>query len=322
MAGLIVIAGPTASGKSAFALRLAEALGGVVINADSMQLYRELRLLTARPDPADAARVPHRLYGILPADRPASAGLWLELAEDAIGEAVTRGWLPIVVGGTGLYLRALLQGLAPVPAIPEPVRHATRALFERLGAAAFHAELARRDPASGTRLGVNDRQRLMRAWEVLEATGRPLGVWQRLPARRLRLPEPTLGFVVLPPRANLYRRIGERLQAMLAAGALAELEALAAHYPAADLPLLKALGVAALSAHLDGRLSLEQALARATLESRRYAKRQLTFFRHQLPELRPLDGFGDDAAAMPAPGTLERLLLTGEALPHSFRPTP
>ncbi len=322
MAGLIVVGGPTASGKSAFALRLAEALGGVVINADSMQLYRELRLLTARPEPADEARVPHRLYGILPADRPASSGLWLELAEDAIGEAVTRGRIPIVVGGTGLYLRALLQGLAPVPAIPQPVRHATRALFERLGSAAFHAELARRDPASGTGLGVNDRQRLMRAWEVLEATGRPLGEWQRLPARRVRLPEPALGFVVLPPRADLYRRIGERLQAMLAAGALAELEALATDRLAADLPLFKAVGVAAFRAHLDGRLSLKQALARATLQSRRYAKRQLTFFRHQLPELRPLDGFGDDAAAMPAPEALERLLLTGGALAHSFRPIP
>jgi tRNA dimethylallyltransferase len=319
--GLVVIGGPSASGKSALALRLAEALGGVIVNADSMQLYRELPLLTARPGPADLARVPHRLYGILDAADPASVGRWLELAGEAIEDSVAAGRVPIVVGGTGLYLKALLHGLAPVPEVPAAVRRATCARLARLGAPGLHAELAARDPAMAARLRPHDRQRLLRAVEVLEATGRSLAAWQAEPALRIRLPEPVRGCALLPPRAELHRRIAHRLQAMLDAGALAELAALRAARPDPGLPLLKAVAVPELLAHLDGRLDLASARDRALARTRQYAKRQITWLRHQLPELPPLPGFGDALAALPSGGPPELPRLTDAALQHNFRPT-
>lgn len=319
MAGLIVIAGPTASGKSAFALRLAEALNGVIINADSMQLYRELRIVTARPGMAELARAPHRLYGILPLDRPASAGQWLELAATALAAADAGKRLPIVVGGTGLYLKALLHGLAPVPPVPPGVRAAACDRFARLGGVAFRAALAGRDPEMAARLRPGDRQRLIRAFEVRVATGRSLADWQRLPPIRPQLPEPVLGFALLPPRATLERRIEQRLRAMIEAGALDELRALG---PAPHGPLAKAVAVPEFLAHLAGAVDLETALARAIVRTRHYAKRQVTWLRHQLPELRPLHGFGDDPVAMPDPATVADLLLTERSLAHTFRPTP
>ncbi len=322
MSGLLVLGGPTASGKSALALRLALALDGVLVNADSMQLYRELPLLTARPTPADEARVPHRLYGVLGAAEPASVGRWLELAGDAIAAASASGRLPIVVGGTGLYLSALLRGLAPVPPVPAAVRAEARALFDRLGAPGFHAELARRDPVMAARLRPSDRQRQLRAFEVLAATGRSLADWQAQPRFRLRLPAPVVGLALLPPRAELHGRIERRLRAMIEAGALEELAALRRACGNAGLPLLKAVAVPELCAHLDGRLDLAQALARALERTRQYAKRQVTWLRHQLPELEPLPGFGDDPAILPDPGALQRRLLTDAALPHSFRSSP
>jgi tRNA dimethylallyltransferase len=303
--GIVVIGGPSASGKSALALRLAAAQGGVIINADSMQLYRELPLLTARPGPEDAARVPHRLYGILDAADPASAGRWLELAGAAIGESAAAGRLPIVVGGTGLYLKALLHGLAPVPEVPAAVRRATQETFARLGGPAFHAELGRRDPVMAARLRPGDRQRLLRAFEVLTATGRSLAEWQREPPFRVPLPEPVQGFALLPPRPELHRRIERRLQAMLDAGALAELEALRAARPDPDLPLLRAVAVPELMACLEGRLDRAAALTGAIARTRQYAKRQITWLRHQLPELQPLRGFGDELAALPEVGPLD-----------------
>jgi len=321
MTGLVVIGGPSASGKSALALRLAVAQGGVIINADSMQLYRELPLLTARPGPADEARVPHRLYGVLDAADPASVGRWLELASAAIGESAAAGRLPIVVGGTGLYLKALLHGLAPVPEVPAAVRRAAQETFARLGGPGFHAELARRDPVMAARLRPSDRQRLLRAFEVLAATGRSLAEWQAEPAFRVPLPEPVRGFALLPPRHELHRRIERRLRAMIDAGALAELEALRAARPDPALPLLRAVAVPEFLAYLEGRLDLARAVAGALARTRQYAKRQMTWLRHQLPELQPLHGFGDELAALPA-GRLEALLLTDAALQHTFRPTP
>ncbi|HSA80974.1 MAG TPA: tRNA (adenosine(37)-N6)-dimethylallyltransferase MiaA [Geminicoccaceae bacterium] len=321
MTGLVVIGGPSASGKSALALRLAEAQAGVIINADSMQLYRELPVLTARPGPADEARVPHRLYGILDAADPASAGRWLALAGAAIGESAAAGRLPIVVGGTGLYLKALLHGLAPVPEVPAAVRRETQETFARLGGPAFHAELARRDPVMAARLRPSDRQRLLRAFEVVAATGRSLAEWQAEPAFRVPLPDPVQGFALLPPRTELHRRIERRLQAMIDAGALAELAALRAARPDPALPLLRAVAVPELLAHLEGRLDLAGALAGALARTRQYAKRQITWLRHQLPELQPLHAFGDELAALPDAGGLEPLLLTDAALQHSFRPT-
>lgn len=293
MVALIVVAGPTASGKSALALRLAEAVGGMIINADSMQLYRELRILTARPTPADEARVPHRLYGILDAEDPASVGRWLELAGIAIGEARATRRPAIVVGGTGLYLHALLHGLAPVPDIPPAVRRKARARCAALGSQALHAELATLDPTTAARLRPTDRQRLIRAYEVWLATGRSLADWQLAPPMRIELPERRIGIALMPARAALYDRIGHRLHGMVAQGGLEELRALQERSLPADLPLMKAVAVPELLAHVAGGVALSTALERAIVQTRRYAKRQMTWLRHQLPELRQLEDFGE-----------------------------
>jgi tRNA dimethylallyltransferase len=294
MSRLIVVAGPTASGKSALALRLAEAERGVIINADSMQLYRDLRLLTARPTLEDQARARHRLYGVLDAADPASAGRWLQLAGAAIDEALAERRPAIVVGGTGLYLHALLHGLAPVPDIPADVRGAARARFAALGAPAFHAELAALDPAMAARVRPTDRQRLLRAYEVVVGTGRSLASWQAPPPARVGLPACRLGLALMPPRAALYERIERRLRAMIEQGALEELKALAERSLIADLPLMRAVAVPELLAYLSGRVDLDTALDRAIVQTRRLAKRQVTWLRHQLPELRPVAEFGDE----------------------------
>jgi tRNA dimethylallyltransferase len=301
MSGTIVIGGPTASGKSTLAMRLAVASGGVIINADSMQLYRELRIVTTRPSPADEARLPHRLYGVLAADQPGSAGSWLTLAKAAIDEAQEQGRPAIVVGGTGLYLHALLHGLADVPPVSAETRAAVCALYGRLGGPAFHAELRARDPVMAARLAPCDRQRLIRALEVVSATGRSLADWQADAPTRVALPQPVLGVALMPPRAEVYARIGRRLEAMVAAGALDELRALRSLELAPHLPLLKAVAVRELLAHVDGRVDLASALDRATIQTRRYAKRQLTWLRHQLPELTPVARFGDAAEIMAEP---------------------
>lgn len=293
MSALIIVAGPTASGKSALALRLAEAERGVIINADSMQLYRDLRIITARPGEADEARAPHRLFGTLDADEPASVGRWLELAEAAIAEAAGQRRAAIVVGGTGLYLHALLHGLAPVPDVPAEVRAAARARLAERGVPAFHAELAELDPVMAARLRPTDRQRLLRAYEVVTATGRSLAAWQEMPPVGIELPARRLGLALMPPRAALYERIARRLRDMLERGALEELGALHRRALPPDLPLMKAVAVPELLAHVSGRVDLDTALNRAVMQTRRYAKRQLTWLRHQLPELRPVAEFGE-----------------------------
>jgi tRNA dimethylallyltransferase len=310
MAGLIVLGGPTASGKSALALRLAERQGGTIINADSMQLYKELCILTARPGPEEEARAPHRLYGVLSADDPASAGRWLELAGHAIAEAVAGRRVPIAVGGSGLYLHALLHGIAPVPEVPAAARAEAEARLARQGGAAFHAELALRDPVMAGRLRPSDRQRLVRAFEVVLATGRSLAEWQALPRRRIDLPQPVVGIALSPLRTELYARIADRLRAMIDAGALAELQALRARAPDPAWPLMKAVAVPELMAHLEGRLALEEAIERATMQTRRYAKRQLTFLRHQLPELQTVPVFGDAPGLPELHVALRQVLLT------------
>ena len=271
--GALLIAGPTASGKSALALALAERLGGVVVNADSMQVYSELRILTARPTAEEEARAPHRLYGVVSAAEPFSVGRWLPRARAAIEEAVAAGRPAIVVGGTGLYFMALLEGLVPVPAAPTEVREAARRRFAALGLEAFRAELTRRDPAAAH---LRDPQRLMRSWEVAEATGRPLSEWRAEPAEG-GYAGPCLGVVLDPPRPELYARIDRRFLAMMAAGALDEVRALAG-----TAPELKATGLPELRAHLAGALPLEAAVGAAQQASRRYAKRQLTWFRNKM----------------------------------------
>ena len=280
----VLIAGPTASGKSALALELALATGGIVVNADSMQVYRDLRIITARPTEDEEARAPHRLYGHVDAAVNFSAGAWVADAAKALGEARAEGRLPIFIGGTGLYFKALTAGLSVVPPIPAEVREDVRARLERNGAEALHAELARRDPQAAERLNLRDRTRIARALEVVEATGRSLLDWHREGQPPL-LPKDSFRAVFLAPeRDALYARIDARFDAMLAAGALQEIERLAARQLDPLLPAMKAHGVPALIRHLRGELSLEQAATIGRADTRHYAKRQFTWFRHQLPE--------------------------------------
>ncbi|MCP5370631.1 MAG: tRNA (adenosine(37)-N6)-dimethylallyltransferase MiaA [Hyphomicrobiales bacterium] len=278
---VVIVSGPTASGKSALAMDLAEAFDGTVINGDSMQVYRELRLVTARPSEADMARVPHRLYGTLPAAEACSAGRWLDLARAEIEAVWAAGGLPVVVGGTGLYLRALRQGLSPIPPIDEDVRREVRALHARLGGAAFRERLAALDPASAARLETGDGQRLMRAYEVALATGRTLDEWHAEPPPVPPLAARFARVRVLPPRDLLYAAIDARFRAMVEAGALDEVRALLAQDLDPDLPAMKAVGVPDLAAAIRGEVDLETAVTRAQQASRNYAKRQLTWLRHQ-----------------------------------------
>jgi tRNA dimethylallyltransferase len=276
---VIVIGGPTASGKSGLALALAHELGGTVINADSMQLYDALPVLTAQPSAADKALAPHLLYGVLPAEQLGTAQLWRQMALDAIAQSRDTGRVPIVVGGTGLYLRTLMQGLSPIPDIPADVRQRVRALWEEQGPQAVRQMLAERDPQIAARLKPGDRQRQLRALEVVEATGRPLSEWQQSEGA-----PPDFRFLTLllqPDREALRKAIATRLQAMVAEGALDEVRALLARHLSADRPVLRALGMPELAQHVQGKLSLDQALSAATTATRQYAKRQDTWFRHQ-----------------------------------------
>jgi tRNA dimethylallyltransferase len=280
----VLIAGPTASGKSALALELAQKAGGVVINTDSMQVYRDLRVITARPTPAEQARVPHRLYGHVDAAVNFSAGSWVADAALVLAEVRAQNRLPIFTGGSGLYFKALTHGLSAVPPIPAEIREAVRARLERDGVEALHAELTRRDPVSAERLKPRDRIRIARALEVVEATGRSLTDWHRDGLPPL-LPQGQFSALFLSPdRDQLYARIDSRYEAMLSAGALEEVAALAARRLDPLLPAMKAHGVPALIRHLKGEISLQQAAVIGRADTRHYAKRQFTWFRHQLPE--------------------------------------
>lgn len=314
---VVVLGGPTASGKSALGVAVAEEFGGTIINADSIQVYRELEILSARPGPAELARVPHRLYGVLGAADRCSAARWRGLALAEIEAAHGAGRLPILVGGTGLYLRALLDGLSPVPDVAPEIRAAALTRMAALGAPAFHAELARRDPAMAARLAPGDRQRLVRAWEVIEATGRSLADWQAEPAP----PEagaPSLAplcLVLEPPRPVLYAACDARFGAMLEAGALDEAAGLARLGLDPALPAMKAVGLPELFAHLRGELDLEAAVAAAQQATRRYAKRQSTWFRHQMPAAERLwpAAYGEQLSESLRPITfafIRRFLLT------------
>lgn len=280
----ILIAGPTASGKSALALTLAESLGGVVINADSMQVYKDLRVTTARPSPPEEARAPHRLYGHVDAAENYSVGRWLADANAALAAARAAEHIPIFAGGTGLYFKALTQGLAAIPPIPAAIRARIRERIDALGAPALHAELGRRDPAAGMRLSPSDRVRIARALEVLEATGQSITAWHGCGLPPLIAPARALKIFLSPERSELYRRIDARFDAMMQAGALEEARSLAARRLDPLLPAMKAHGVPWLMRHLSGELPLAAAVEAAKKDTRRYAKRQHTWFRHQLPD--------------------------------------
>jgi tRNA dimethylallyltransferase len=284
----VVFAGPTASGKSAAALAAAKEFGGVVINADSMQIYRELAVLSARPDAAALGAVPHKLYGAVSAREACSAARWRALALAEIDEALAAGQTPILAGGTGLYIEALAKGLAPVPDIPAAVRDEARKRIAEEGAAAFHARLARLDPAAAAAIRPSDRQRLVRAWEVITATGKSLRDWQREQteapdAAALEAPA-LLTFIFLPPRDALYAACDRRFEAMLAAGAIEEVRALLALTLDPDLPAKKAVGVREIASYLSGEIGMARMIELGQQATRRYAKRQYTWFRHRLPD--------------------------------------
>ena len=280
----ILIAGPTASGKSALALALAERHGGTVINADSMQVYRDLSIITARPTAEEEARVPHRLYGHVDAAVNFSVGRWCTEFEAVLAEARGEGRAAVIVGGTGLYFSALTRGLAAVPPIPPQIRDDVRGRLAKEGVAALHAELARQDPVAAAHLRPGDRARVTRALEVVLATGRSLLLWHEdnMPARLD--PARAAKIFLMPERDALLSRIDSRFDAMMAAGALDEVRTLAARHLDPSLPAMKAHGVPWLIRHLDGAITLAVAVEGAKRDTRQYTKRQATWFRNQLPD--------------------------------------
>jgi tRNA dimethylallyltransferase len=278
----VLIAGPTASGKSAAALALAEALGGAIINADSMQVYKEAPILTAQPMPADRRHVPHLLYGHISVDEVYSVGRYAEDAAAAWAQVLAQGKLPIFVGGSGLYFMALTDGLAQIPPTPPEIRQNARARLAEIGVAALHAELMALDPKTAAGLRPSDPQRVLRAYEVFEATGRPLADWQQSPSepvlKNLRLAK----FLIDIPREILRARIAARFETMVDEGGLDEAVALKNLDPA--LPAAKLLGLRPLIALGEGRLGRAEALTQAITATRQFAKRQTTWFRHRMPD--------------------------------------
>jgi tRNA dimethylallyltransferase len=277
-----LIAGPTASGKSALGVRLAVERGGIVVNADSMQVYRELRILTARPGEEDEAVVPHRLYGFRAGANPYSVAEWLKDLAPLIAAARAGGPPLVIVGGTGLYFKALLEGLSPVPDIPADIRAHWRGQNVAKNSAELYHILRERDPAMAARLAPSDPQRIVRALEVLDATGQSLLDWQQMPGEALLSEAEAELLYVSPPRDVLYARCDARLDRMLELGVLEEVERLAAQNLDPGLPVMRALGVRPLLAHLQGVLALDAALAEAKTETRQYAKRQLTWARRNM----------------------------------------
>lgn len=289
MTPAILIAGPTASGKSALAIEIARALDGVVVNADSMQVYRDLHVITARPTPEEQGEVPHLMFGGVDAAVNYSVGRWLDDARATLAELAAAGRPAVIVGGTGMYFKTLTQGISHIPAVPEEVRERVRADAEGIPPAELHAQLAARDPLTAARLRPTDPQRIVRALEVLEATGQPLAGFQGqreapiLPAGSWR------GVFLAPDRQELYRRIDARFERMMGSGAVEEVAALAARNLDPALPAMRAHGVPGLIAQLRGEISREEAIARGQADTRHYSKRQFTFARHQLAGFRWAD---------------------------------
>ncbi len=298
--GAVLIAGPTASGKSALALALAAKLGGVVVNADSMQVYANLRTITARPSAAEEARAQHMLYGHVDEAENYSVGRWSRDAGAALAEIAAAGRVSILVGGTGLYFKALTAGLAAVPPVPAEIRAQVRARLLSEGVTPLYAELIERDPVTAHRLMPLDRVRIARALEVVLATGRSLSEWHQQGMAPLIDPVRAVKIFVNRERGDLVSRIEARFAAMLEAGALDEVRALAARQLDPLLPAMKAHGVPWLIRHLNGEITLDEAAEGARMDTRRYAKRQITWFRGQMKDWTavPPDVSPDDIAAM------------------------
>lgn len=279
---IIIIAGPTASGKSTLAIDLAQAFSGTVINADSIQVYKELRILTARPSFEDEALVPHRLFGGLAAEKRCSAGHWLKLAVDEIKTAWADKRLALVAGGTGLYLKSLRDGLAVIPEIPAIINNEVRALYAKIGGEAFVDQLACLDPKAAQTLPASDSQRLTRAMAVVRATGMTLDVWQAEQVKGPGLAARFFTITILPDREALYAACEKRFDAMLSAGALTEVESFLALGLDPSLPAMKAVGVPEIARYLVGEITLENAAVAAKQATRNLAKRQMTWLRNQV----------------------------------------
>ncbi len=280
----ILITGPTASGKSALAMKLAAEHDGVVVNADSMQVYGTLSILTARPQPQEMGNVEHRLYGHVPAGAAYSTGEWLRDAGRLVAELRERGKLPVFVGGTGLYFRALTGGLSDMPEIPSEIREHLRLRLREEGPQALHAELWKRDPKAAGALRPTDGQRILRALEILQTTGRSIQEFQENTGTAIVDPERARKLVVLPERSALHERIGRRFAAMLKSGAVEEVKALLALRLPPEMPVMKAIGVPQIAALLAGEMTQAQVIERGAAATRQYAKRQMTWFRNQLDE--------------------------------------
>lgn len=278
---MLLIAGPTASGKSAVAMDVASRTDGEIINADSMQVYRDLRVLSARPSPKDEAQIPHHLYGFMDASVACSAAHWARIAVQEIEAVWARGHVPILVGGTGLYFKALTEGLSAIPDIPGINREAARVFVEELGPEQAHAHLADRDPRTAAGIKRTDPQRISRALEVLAATGRGLADWQDAPAVPL-LEADFIKVVLTPEKSELTKKSDARFDQMIEDGALDEVQKLLSRDLDPDLPVMKAVGVPPLMAHLRGELSLIDAMELGKGQTRRYIKRQLTWARTQM----------------------------------------
>ncbi|WP_307373320.1 tRNA (adenosine(37)-N6)-dimethylallyltransferase MiaA [Peteryoungia aggregata] len=280
----ILITGPTASGKSALALDFARLYDGVVINADSMQVYDTLRVVTARPSDADMEGVPHRLYGHVPAGQSYSTGDWLREMDHLLGTLKAEGRMPVIVGGTGLYFKALTGGLSDMPVIPDPVRAVLRERLAAEGGDVLHRELSTVDPQMADRLNPSDGQRIVRALEVFRVTGRSIADFQKQSGPMLVEPERALRLVVLPDRNLLHARINLRFEKMMTEGAIEEVVALLDLGLAPEMPVMKAIGVSQIADMLAGHISRAEAIARASAATRQYAKRQMTWFRNQMDE--------------------------------------
>jgi tRNA dimethylallyltransferase len=300
----ILIAGPTASGKSALAQSIAQRYGGAVVNADSMQVYRDLRILTARPTLAEEQAIPHRLFGHVDGAENYSVGRWLEDFRETLEELAAQRRVAVVAGGTGLYFKAALQGLSDIPAVPAEVRARVREQARGWSPQQLHSQLAKLDPETASRLRASDPQRILRALEVFEATGRPLAQFQGARTEPLLQSARCPAFFIAPARPELFARIDARFDNMIEAGALDEVRALGARGLDPLLPVMRAHGVPHLLNFLDGQISLDEAITRGKSDTRHYAKRQVTFARHQLPGFFWLQG---ENVAAQAAAALERI---------------
>ncbi len=299
---IIILSGPTASGKSALAMVIAGELGAVIINCDSKQLYREIPIITAQPSDEDKAQVPHELYGVMSAAEDCSVGRWLDMARQAIDKVHSEGKTPLLVGGTGMYIKSLTDGISAVPQIDNEIRRSTRNIIAESGAEYLHNMLEKEDPDMAARLKKGDSQRVARAYEVIKQTGKSLIYWQEQPPVTFYPEASFRKFFLSPPKEEVYSNCNLRFGKMLEAGVMEEIEALNKMGLSPELPSMRAHGVPELRAVLHGTMSMEEAAEQAKRNTRHYIKRQFTWFRHQMQDTVALEGEGAVEAMLRAIG--------------------